>query len=165
MNDRATGAALEALCGVAGIVPGYSDVWGKTHTAPESTRRALLGAMGLIHDSTPPEEALEQYEAQTWRQMAPPVAVYREEGVPYRLLLRFPESAAGENHAWRLALETGETRQGEFRPADLERVGTREIGGRATCRSPSTGASACRSATTASSCSPAKRRGARLRPR
>jgi (1->4)-alpha-D-glucan 1-alpha-D-glucosylmutase len=129
MNDRAIGAALEALCGAAGIVPGYSDVWGKTHTAPESTRRALLGAMGLIQDSTPPEEALEQYEAQTWRQMAPPVAVYREEAVPYRLLLRFPEAAAGENHGWRLALETGETRHGEFRPVDLERVGTREIGG------------------------------------
>src|SRR5688500_10644062 len=129
MNERASGAELDALCVAAGIEPGYSDVWGKTHTAPEATRRALLGAMGLIQDSASLAEALEQHEAQVWQQTAPPVAVYREEAVPYRLLLRFPEAVAGENHGWRLALETGETRQGEFRPAQLERVDSHDAGG------------------------------------
>jgi (1->4)-alpha-D-glucan 1-alpha-D-glucosylmutase len=124
-----SGNALDALCSIAGIVPAYSDGLGATHTAPDETRRALLQAMGVLHDSTALEVALEQHAAQVWRQMAPPVAVVRKEALPYRLLLRFPESAAGDNYGWRLVLESGDTRHGEFRPAQLERVDAREAGG------------------------------------
>src|SRR6185503_16501092 len=130
MNDLTQpGSALDALCRAAGIVPGYVDVWGKEHVASDATRGALLRAMGIAQDSTPVEKALEQVETQAWRQTAPPVAVFRVDAIPYRFELHFPERAAGERYAWRFALESGDSRQGEFRPEQLERLDAREIGG------------------------------------
>jgi (1->4)-alpha-D-glucan 1-alpha-D-glucosylmutase len=122
--------ALERLCRLAGIAPDYVDVWGAKHQASEPTLLALLRAMGVLRNGSGTAEAAEQFDAQRWLQAAPPVAVVREEQLPYRLVLHFPEAAADQTQAWRLVMESGDTRHGEFRPRQLELLETRSIGGK-----------------------------------
>jgi (1->4)-alpha-D-glucan 1-alpha-D-glucosylmutase len=124
-----SGNALERLCRLAGIAPGYVDVWGATHAASEPTLLALLRAMGVLPNGSDAAEAAEQYDAQRWRHAAPPVAVFRDAQVPYRLALQFPAAAADETHAWRLVTEDGNTRRGEFRPCQLEQIEARAMAG------------------------------------
>ena len=122
-------SALDELCRLAGIALRYEDIWGKTHEASRSTLLALLQAMDVIRDESGIADALAQRAARAWRQITPPVAVFCEEAAPYRLVLHFPETARAETVAWRLALETGETRQGEFQPSQLEQLDAGESGG------------------------------------
>jgi (1->4)-alpha-D-glucan 1-alpha-D-glucosylmutase len=123
------GEPLDRLSRLAGVAPRYDDIWGKTHVASRSTQVALLQAMDILGDESSMAEAVARRLAQTWRQIAPPVAVFREEAAPYRLILHYPEAAVSETMAWRLALETGETRQGEFQPSQLEQLNAGEVDG------------------------------------
>jgi (1->4)-alpha-D-glucan 1-alpha-D-glucosylmutase len=125
------GDALERLCRLAGIAPAYADVWGATHAAPESTRLALLRALGVLSDGARAAEAAAKHAVRTWRQAAPPVAVFRDEQAPYRLELHFPGASEDAVHAWHLVLENGDARRGEFRPRQLERLETSAIAGAA----------------------------------
>ena len=122
-------AALQSLSRLAGIAPAYADIWGKEHEASEATQLALLQAMEAIRDETEAPDAVARELARSWQQIAPPVAVYSEESVPYRLKLRFPAAAASETVHWRLAMEGGAARQGEFRPSELELLDSREVAG------------------------------------
>jgi len=124
-----SGDALERLCRLAGIAPEYVDVWGTTHAASESTLLALLRAMGVLRDGSVTTEAVDAYDAQRWQHTTPPVAVFREEQLPYRLTLHFPGAAAAETHAWRLVMESGDSRHGEFQPRQLERLDARTLAG------------------------------------
>ena len=122
-------APLRSLSRLAGIAPGYADIWGNEHEASESTQLALLQAMDAIHDESEVPDAVARELARAWRQVAPPVAVFTEEAVPYRLKLRFPAAAAARTVHWRLVLEGGAAQQGEFQPSQLERLDAREIAG------------------------------------
>src|SRR5688572_500627 len=124
-----SGGALERLCRLAGIAPDYVDVWGAKHTASEPTLLALLRAMGVLRNGSATVEAAEQLDARRWLHATPPVAVVRAEQLPYRLVLHFPEATADETQAWRLVMESGDTRHGEFRPRQLELLEARSIGG------------------------------------
>jgi (1->4)-alpha-D-glucan 1-alpha-D-glucosylmutase len=124
-----SGDALQRLCRLAGIAPGYVDVWGVTHAASEPTLLALLRAMGLLRNGSGAAAAAEDYDAQRWQHAAPPVAVFRDEQVPYRLELQFPAAGSDETYAWRLVMESGDSRHGEFRPSQLEQLEARAISG------------------------------------
>jgi len=123
------GDVLERLCRVVGIAPAYADIWGGTHVATAETRRALLQAMHVLNGGSDMARALEREEAREWLRVAPPVTVCRETSLPYRIVLTFAETAADHPCAWRLALEDGGSRQGEFRPRQLERLESRAVDG------------------------------------
>jgi len=119
--------ALNRLCRAAGIAYEYFDIWGNRHRASIESRRALLAAMGV--DAADPERALRELEDRPWRRKLPPVAVYRTDETPYRLLLHIREPELDAVHRWRLELENGETHTGSFAPRDLQRLGQREVDG------------------------------------
>ena len=122
--------ALERLCRLAGIAPAYVDVWGATHAASESTLLALLRAMGVLRNGSASADVADEFDATQWLHAAPPAAVFREEDAPYRLELHFSEAAADGRHSWRLTLESGAVRQGEFQPRELEPLGSRVVSGK-----------------------------------
>ncbi|HSE01216.1 MAG TPA: malto-oligosyltrehalose synthase [Burkholderiales bacterium] len=122
-------SALDRLCALAGIAPEYSDIWGAQHRASDETRIALLRAMGVIANTAGVEGALKEREARPWRRGLHPVSVQREDVVPYRWEICCDERRRGAVHRWSLALESGESRSGEFRPAELPPLGERVIEG------------------------------------
>jgi len=121
--------ALERLARLIGIAPDYWDIWGGLHHTSDATRVALLKAMRVIAEESDAPAALKEREERPWRRGLPAVAVLREEAVPYRWEVSVAERHADWPHRWMLALETGEARAGEFRPAQLAAVGRREIDG------------------------------------
>jgi len=123
------GSALDRLCALEGIAPDYFDIWGKRHRPADETRIALLKGMGILADAAGIGAALRIREERHWRRALPPVAVLREEALPYRWEICCEERHCGRLHRWSLALESGETRNGEFRPGELPQLGGREIDG------------------------------------
>ncbi|MFZ5558415.1 MAG: malto-oligosyltrehalose synthase [Pseudomonadota bacterium] len=121
---------LERLCARLGIASEYTDIWGKTHRASDATRRALVAAMGFPADEGGIRRALDQLESQPWSRGLATIRVFRQSAAPYRFSLYVPAAAASQSHRWALALEGGETRRGEVRPAALERAGERAVGGK-----------------------------------
>ncbi|HSQ05379.1 MAG TPA: hypothetical protein VLN59_15155, partial [Burkholderiales bacterium] len=115
-------SAIDELCELAGIAPQYYDIWGRVHRASDATRIALLQSMGIIGDASQIDAALVRMREETWRQILPEVAVYRDEELPYRLALSFAAGTATESYEWRLVLEGGQTHGGTFRPDQLERI-------------------------------------------
>jgi (1->4)-alpha-D-glucan 1-alpha-D-glucosylmutase len=128
-DDHPAPAALDELCRRFGVISQYEDIWGNTIQAPDETRLALLKALGALDDEQDLEKALHLHEAQTWRQVVPPVAVFRVDTAPYRLRLHFEQRFAYENYRWTFALEGADVRNGEFRPSDLEILDRREVDG------------------------------------
>ena len=122
-------SALDRLCALAGIAPEYNDIWGARRRAPDETRVALLQAMGIVADAAGIEGALKEREDRSWRRGLPPVSVQREDAVPYRWEICCDERRRGQAHRFSLALESGEVRSGEFRPADLPPLAERVIDG------------------------------------
>ncbi len=124
-----TSDPLQALAAWCGIAPDYDDIWGNRHPTSEATCLALLRAMHLPVDSQEPAAILQRLEDETWRRGLPPVRVARE-GEPITVLVSLPAAEAARVQGWRLTLETGEVREGEFVPKQQPRVGKREIGKR-----------------------------------
>ena len=122
-------SALDRLCALEGIAPEYADIWGRNHRASEGARIALLQAMGIVADAAGVEGALKPREDRPWRRGLPSVSVQREDVAPYRWEICCDERRRGEAYHWRLALESGETRSGEFRPADLPQLAAHAIDG------------------------------------
>lgn len=123
------GTTLDRLCELAGIAAEHTDIWGNQHRPSDKTRIALLRAMGIVEDAAGVEAALEAREEQPWQRALPPVAVLREDALPYRWEIVCEEGGAGQAHRWSLALETGETYTGEFRPGELPRLAGRAVNG------------------------------------
>ncbi|HEY9446648.1 MAG TPA: hypothetical protein VIQ62_06205, partial [Burkholderiales bacterium] len=111
--------ALDRLCHAAGLAYEYFDIWGNRHQASTASRCALLAAMGL--DASDAERARRELEDRPWRHLLPPVAVYRADETPYRLLLHVRDSQLDTNCRWRLELEDGKTHSGRFTPRQLQR--------------------------------------------
>ena len=126
-NGSAGDRALDALCGLYGVSSTYIDIWGKTQHASAETKRALLRALGALDDGDA-DAALKAHEANTWRRVLPPVAVFRADKAPYRLLLHFDEAQQNAIYHWSFALENARTLTGDFRPCDLEITDRRQIG-------------------------------------
>ena len=124
-----TRSTLDQLCELAGIAPDYFDIWGNRHRPSDATRTALLQAMGVVADPAGIDAALRVHEERRWRRVLPPVAVLREEVLPYRWEVCCEEHRAGMPCRWELALESGDARRGEFRPGELAIIGAREIAG------------------------------------
>jgi len=123
------GSDLNRLCELVGIAAEFTDIWGRTHGTSDATRVALLQAMGVIADESGVAAALTERDQRDWQRGLPAVVVRREEALPYRWEICFDERAATPAVRWTLALETGETRTGEMRASELQRIAYGEIGG------------------------------------
>ncbi len=113
---------INQLSELAGILPDYYDIWGKRHEATETTKRALLAAMGVITDAAPDiGSAVLRSETAIWDEHLPPVHICLVDQ-PVEVICRLPELASGQTHTWRITLENGDELGGEFSPAALERT-------------------------------------------
>ena len=86
---------LLSLTRRCGLTESYSDIYGTRHATSEATRRALLAAMGIDIEATPPEEWLQRLEDDEWRQPLPPVCVVRCGEAP---TIRVSLPGAGASH-------------------------------------------------------------------
>jgi (1->4)-alpha-D-glucan 1-alpha-D-glucosylmutase len=118
-TDSAT-EALDALCRLHGIAGEYTDIWGNTQRASAGTRLALLKALDVLEDGADVEAVLHEQERAAWRRSVPPVAVFRVESTPYRLVFTLEQEHAQAIYTWSLVLESGEAHAGHFRPCELE---------------------------------------------
>jgi len=115
---------LNKLCDLAGILPGYHDIWGGRHEASAATKRALLAAIDVIEaNDADIDAAIRRAEMAPWRETLPPVHVGRV-GLSGGVTFRLSETHARQTHFWRVTLENGGTLSGEFKPVELERVDT-----------------------------------------
>ncbi|HRH79540.1 MAG TPA: malto-oligosyltrehalose synthase [Thiobacillaceae bacterium] len=120
---------LHRLADLAGIQSGFHDIWGKYHETTDEARVALLEALELpSRDEAAMAWAVRDLENRDWLQVLPPVTV-APAGQPAVVPLHLPEPALRVRHQWRLELETGKVLAGEVLPADLRRLGSREVEG------------------------------------
>jgi 4-alpha-glucanotransferase len=120
---------LDRLAEHYGIVPAYTDNWGRRREVSDATRRALLAAMGVpVASDGELRSSLERLEAEAWGEVLPPVAVLRA-GAPLATVVSLPAPASGRL-AWAVATEDGERREGALVLDELEVLGRRPIDGR-----------------------------------
>ena len=121
-------ALLDRLCASCGIESSYRDAWGRERAVPEDTRLALLEAMGTkVASDADIERALEEREAQAWRQVLPSVRVVREPAGPIEIDVRLPVDFSGRSFECVLATEEGDRTSTRFSPGEAERTGERRI--------------------------------------
>jgi (1->4)-alpha-D-glucan 1-alpha-D-glucosylmutase len=104
---------LDVLCARHGIATRYHDLWGREHAPPESTKRALLAAMGVLldgYDDAPRTEVVVRRDAEAASPLQLRVAAAR--GVALR---------------WELALESGARQEGPCERVDGDRDGACEV--------------------------------------
>lgn len=120
-------SALRRLAERAGILTEYHDIWGNGHATSDDTRRALLGAMGLLcSDEAACEATLEAWKERDWRRHLPPVLVVPSAS-PIRVPVCLPARQAGMTWSWRVFLEDGARREGRFEPERLETMASARI--------------------------------------
>ncbi|HEX2797825.1 MAG TPA: malto-oligosyltrehalose synthase, partial [Immundisolibacter sp.] len=115
-DGRDLNPVLAQLARAADIETGYVDPWGRHVSVPETTVRALLGALDLpaADDAT---AARTLANLQNNPPLLPAVSVARA-GAPLRVVLG---GVLGGRGQWRLHLEDGSVREGGFATADLPR--------------------------------------------
>lgn len=120
---------INRLCELAGILPGYYDIWGGHHEATEATKLALLTAMGFKDETEADlDSAIRRLEAAPWQETLPPVHI-AQVGQPIEMAWRLPEQTLEQVHVWKITLENGEIRTSEIRAADLPKTGSFSTGG------------------------------------
>ncbi len=119
---------LDRLAGLAGIEPGYWDIWGNYYETSEETKRTILAALGLpAWDEALAETSLSTVEDEAWSRPLPPVSVVREgEALSVPLSL---STAAGDPIAWQVTEEGGRVHRGTVGRADLDGDGVRQVDG------------------------------------
>jgi malto-oligosyltrehalose synthase/4-alpha-glucanotransferase len=110
-------AALERLCGQAGIAVRWHDIWGRAHDVPDATLEAFLAALQVGGDA----------HAAHWREALPPVTALRAHSTPWRQRVRVPE---GSRLRWRVDAEDGAQHSDEADTGRLGALETTEIDGR-----------------------------------
>jgi 4-alpha-glucanotransferase len=85
-----------------GIEPGYIDIWGRPHTTPEDTARAILNSLG-VEDS---ERSLEQRAFDRWTRPVDATLVVREDADA--ITLRVPVERAGASIKLEIRWEGGD---------------------------------------------------------
>jgi 4-alpha-glucanotransferase len=119
---------LDRLCARCGVETAYRDAWGEPRTVPPETRLALLGAMGVtVASDADIERALEQREANAWRQPLPAVRVIRAGHDPLHVDITLSEDCAGLPFEWTLVTEQGVRSSGSFVPRNLPVTTRRRI--------------------------------------
>lgn len=114
--------ALDQLARRCGIEPEYWDIWGNHRWVSDSTKLALLKAMGLsVEDEEAVRTELSKREARTWRRLLDPVLVIGETESPIQIVLRVPEARVDGRFEWILSDESGGRNSGFFVPAGLEK--------------------------------------------
>ena len=120
---------LHRLCDLVGVLPDYHDIWGNRHETTDKSRRALLEAMDIQAGSkATAEAAIRSWGQRHWHQALPAVQVVTA-GAPMAVLVRLPVHAAGQVHQWRIAYESGDSREADFLPGDLKEVESHVLNG------------------------------------
>ena len=121
---------LDQLSARCGILPEYTDNWGRAHPTSAATQCALLAAMGVAAQTEAEIAAsLADIERRAWTRPLPPVQVVRELARPHRIALALPADRAALACRWRLHRESGVEDIGVFLPAELQETGRAEIDG------------------------------------
>lgn len=118
--------ALHELAAFYGIADSHTDIWGERHLTSDTTRKLLLGAMGLSVNETDPARIQRDLESAEWLRLLPPVAVLRcNESV--RIELTVPVRLASSTLNWVLQLESEATHKGACVPEHLPLIGRRHV--------------------------------------
>lgn len=119
--------ALARLALLHGIAPDYRDVWGNERRAPETTLRALLGALGVAAKSDAEVDATLAREHVAARAAGLPAAIVARESAPVRVTLAAPSSMRNEDLRWQLTEESGRHVDGAWPASDaqFDRAGNR----------------------------------------
>ena len=126
---------LDLLCDRCGILRGYRDIWDGFHQTPDSTKRALLAAMGFPAETDDEVAAsLAAFERRQWARPLPPVQVVRQPARPHRIPIVLPVAEENRILRWRLHRESGAEDSGECIPAELEADGHGQLDGQALTR-------------------------------
>ncbi len=121
MSEPTEETLLTTLAERVGIAADYYDISGTRHFTPDSTRRAILSAMGFAVESREAlAQSLTQWDEAPWRRSCEPVQVVRQGGGPAAvsccLALEDGRERAVVVH-WKLSDEAGEPVQnGEAGP-------------------------------------------------
>src|SRR4051812_14345521 len=110
-------SALEELALRCGIAETLTDAFGKEHTTPPVTKRALLHAMRIDASSDEAaQRSLDSLIAEEWAASIPPVLVAYPNR-PIELPLNLPVDTG--TVTWKIALEDGTALCGQARFIDL----------------------------------------------
>lgn len=123
MTAMTESEALARLAGCYGILPAYHDIDGREHHTTDTTRRALLGAMGVpAYSEDAIRASLREWSAREWRSTLPPAVVLRDRGGPLELRVRLPARLADAAIGWRIVAEDGSVHLDCAKAADLRLV-------------------------------------------
>jgi 4-alpha-glucanotransferase len=126
-SDR---SALERLATLAGVLPSYEDVYGKTIAASTETLRSILRALGLEASSEADAARLaDALEARPWLEGLDDVTVC-DVGASSLVTISHPAEVRS-GRVWRLIAEDGTHTEGSFALASLALVDRKEIDGTA----------------------------------
>ena len=128
-----SGATLERLSELVGLITSYRDAWGNTRRMTQGTQRALLAAMGIdAENSDAVAASVRDLEDAPWRRPLDLVLVAphaRRAGL--RVPLTLPAAADGRRIGWRFEKEMGEARDGNVRFGELPLLEGRKLDGEA----------------------------------
>jgi 4-alpha-glucanotransferase len=117
---------VDRIAMLAGIEPWYYDLKGERHETGLGTKVLVLSALKLdVTSISAAEASLAALETDSWRRPLAPFAV--ERALSPSLALFGPAEDAARVHKWRIAFESGDVAQGEFKPETLPLLGKREI--------------------------------------
>jgi 4-alpha-glucanotransferase len=122
---------IDRLAALSGIEPHYHDIRGRRHEATLGTKVQVIEALGVeVSSLASAEKAVAILECAPWRRVIPLSAFIRADTRDFAIELRLPAAQCRSTWRWRIELETGEIRSGEFRPEQLDLVDTRDVDGR-----------------------------------
>lgn len=106
---------LDQLCGLYGIAPEYTDIYGVRRYTSAQTKCALLHAMGVPADTDAAiADSIDTANRQIWLRMLPPVTVLHCGRRGGEIDIRLPATMADATLNWKLRTEDGSTRQGKL---------------------------------------------------
>jgi 4-alpha-glucanotransferase len=115
-------AALDRAAQRCGVEPRFWDIFGREHVASIETRQAIVRALGIPVDSAQEiHDALDTRDRDSWMRMLGPsvVTVAKDGRTPIRIAV--PERLLGHRASYRVELEGGGSRSGDF-PLEASRV-------------------------------------------
>ncbi len=110
---------LATLCRLFDLEPFYEDIWGNRHEVKPPTAQALIAAMGVDLSRADAERVIAERQAAPWRRRLAPVQVVPV-GERTQVVLRLRQGEADKTLRYAIALEQGERRTAEVRPAELK---------------------------------------------
>ncbi|WGF89311.1 4-alpha-glucanotransferase [Marinivivus vitaminiproducens] len=114
--------ALDRLADAYGILPGYVDQTGIERTVPDSTKRALLKALGVTASNAAEiRRSLADAADRSWRSMLPPIVVLRADR-PLAVPVSLPAGQGSATLSWSLVPEAGQALSGETKVRSLKVV-------------------------------------------